>query len=54
MEKEFVEKACDYLRSKLYEGFDDWNDKVVISDRCNTVDDFIESFKNYMYSKNKE
>lgn len=48
----FMEIACEFLREKLYEGRDDWNDKVVISDRCNSVDEFIESFKNYVYNKN--
>ena len=48
-----IEKACEYLKIHLYEGLDDWNDKVVISDRCNSIDDFIGDFKNYLYNEIK-
>lgn len=46
--EELLNKVYDYLRTQLYVGQDDWNDNVVMSDRCDSVEDFIDGLKKYV------
>jgi hypothetical protein len=49
MNKENMIKAmCDYLDNNLYEGIDDFGDKVVICDMARTKEEFINRFKEHM------
>ena len=43
-----INKTIEYLTLKLYTGHDDWNDSVVVSDRCNSVEDFISNYLDFI------
>ena len=45
---EFIEKACEYLRTHLWQSVDDDNDPIVESVNNITLDSFIKDFRRYM------
>lgn len=44
----FLEKACEYIRTHLWQNVDSDNDPIVESIRNITLDDFIKDFKRYL------
>ena len=44
----FLEKACEYLRTHLWQNVDDDNDPIVESVHNITLDNFIKDFKRYL------
>lgn len=46
--EEFLEKACEYLRTHLWQNVDDDNDPIAESIHNITLDDFIKDFKRYL------
>ena len=44
----FLEKACEYLRTHLWQNVDDDNDPIAESIHNITLDDFIKDFKRYL------
>lgn len=47
-DKTMIEKACEYLRTHLWQNVDDDNDPVVESVNNITLDNFIKDFKRYL------
>lgn len=45
---EFIEKACEYLRTHLWQSVDDDNEPIVESAHNITLDNFIKDFKRYL------
>ena len=46
--KAFLEKACEYLRTHLWQNVDDDNDPIVESVHNITLNNFIKDFKRYL------
>lgn len=46
--REVTNKACEYLRTHLWQSVDDDNDPIVESVHNITLDDFIKDFKKYL------
>lgn len=44
----FLEKACEYLMTHLWQNVDDDNDPIVESVHNITLDNFIKDFKRYL------
>lgn len=44
----FIEKACEYLRTHLWQNIDDDNDPIIESVHNITLDNFIKDFKRYL------
>jgi hypothetical protein len=42
---EVIQMTIDFFKQEFYEGLDDWNDKVLISDRFNNIEEFISYYK---------
>ena len=45
-----IQETINFFKEEMYEGLDDWNDRVVISSRFNNMEEFI----NYYKSKIRE
>lgn len=47
-DRSLIEKACEYIRTHLWQTVDDDNDPIVESIHNITMDDFIKDFKRYL------
>lgn len=47
-DKTMIKKACEYIRTHVWEAKDDDNDPIVESVHNITLDDFIKDFKRFM------